>query len=59
MVPGYLLQIVAVDIMGSLPEAPSHNHYVLVATDHFTRWTAAYTIPNLTAETAAMQQAFG
>ena len=53
IVPGYPLQIVAVDIMGPLPETPSHNRYVLVATDYFTRWTKAYAIPNLTAETVA------
>ena len=53
IVPGYPLQIVAVDIMGPLPETPSHNCYVLVGTDYFTKWTEAYAVPNLTAETVA------
>ena len=53
VLPGYPLQMVAVDIMGPLPETPNHNRYVLVATDYFTRWTEAYAIPNMTAETVA------
>ena len=40
------MQIVAVDILGPLPEIPSKNRYVLVAMDYFTRWAEAYAIPN-------------
>ena len=35
---GYPMQIVAVDIMGPLPETSSGNRYVLVASDNFTCW---------------------
>ena len=34
----YLLQLVAVDIMGLFPEGETGNRYILVATDYFTRW---------------------
>ena len=40
------MQVVAVDILGPLPESPSKNRYVLVAMDYFTRWAEAYAIPN-------------
>ena len=50
--PGYPLQIVAMDIVGPFPEAPSDNTYILVA-DYFTRWMEAYAIPNQEAVTVA------
>ena len=50
---GSPMQIVAVDILGPLPESPSKNRYVLVAMDYFTRWTEAYAIPNQEAITIA------
>ena len=36
------MQLVVVDILGSLPESPAGNSYVLVAGDYFTRWMEAY-----------------
>ena len=51
--PGYPLQLVAMDILGPLPESPHKNSYVLVVSDYFTRWTEAYALPNQEAETVA------
>ena len=50
---GYPMQLVAVDILGPLPESDHGNSYVLVAADYFTRWTEAYAIPNQEAKTVA------
>ena len=50
---GYPMQVVAVDIMGPLPETDDGNKYVLVAVDYFTRWTEAYGIRNQEAATVA------
>ena len=50
---GYPMQVVAVDILGPLPEMPSGNRYILVAADYFTRWTEAYAIHNQEAITVA------
>ena len=50
---GYPLQLVAVDILGPLPDTPRGNRYLLVVADYFTRWTEAYPIPNQEAITVA------
>ena len=50
---GYPLQMVAVDILGPLPESEAGNSYLLVAGDYFTRWMEAYLIPNMEAITVA------
>jgi hypothetical protein len=47
------MQIVAVDILGPLPETPTGNRYILVAMDYFTKWAKAYAIPNQEATTIA------
>ena len=39
---GYPMQVVAVDIMGPLPESEAGNSFVLVAGDYFTKWTELY-----------------
>ena len=50
---GYPMQLVAVDILGPLPESITGNSYILVAGDYFTRWMEAYPIPNQEASTVA------
>lgn len=51
--PGYPLQLVAMDLLGPLPESTNKNSYVLVVTDYFTRYTEAYALPNQEARTVA------
>ncbi len=50
---GSPMQLVAVDILGPLPESEFRKSYVLVAVDYFTRWMEAYAIPNQEATTVA------
>ena len=50
---GHPMQVVAVDILGPLPESDSGNTFVLVAGDYFTQWLEAYDIPNQEAKTVA------
>ena len=50
---GYPMQLVAVDILGPLPESPKGNSYLLVVGDYFTRWMEAYPIPSQEASTVA------
>ena len=38
----YSMQVVAVDILGSLPETKQGNRYVLVTGDYFTKWMEAH-----------------
>ena len=39
------MQLVAVDILGPLPESQDGNSYILVVADYFTRWAEAFPIP--------------
>jgi hypothetical protein len=50
---GYPMELVAVDILGPLPESTGGNTYILVAMDYFTCWAEAYAIPNQEAKTVA------
>ena len=50
---GAPLQMVAMDILGPLPESTQGNSYVLVVADYFTKWMEAYPIPNQEATTVA------
>ncbi len=44
---------VACDIMGPLPESEKGNLYILVVADYFSKYTEAYAIPDMTAQTVA------
>ena len=46
-------QVVAVDLVGPIPETPRGNRWILVLTDHFTRWQDALAIADATAPTVA------
>ncbi|KRZ52550.1 Retrovirus-related Pol polyprotein from transposon [Trichinella nativa] len=53
MTAGYPLQRVGVDILGPLERTPSGNQYVLVLTDYFTKWAAAFSLTNMETCTVA------
>lgn len=52
---GYLMQVVAVDIIGPFLESQAGNSYILVADDYFSKWMEAYPIPNQEASTVAQK----
>ncbi|CAG2191073.1 Retrovirus-related Pol polyprotein from transposon 17.6,Retrovirus-related Pol polyprotein from transposon 297 [Mytilus edulis] len=52
-VDGAPLDCLATDILGPLPTTPRNNKYVLVVTDHFTKWVEIFPVPNHNAETCA------
>jgi len=46
-------QVMAVDLVGPMPLTPRGNSWILVLTDHFTRWTDALAISDASAPTVA------
>ena len=46
-------QKVAVDLVGPMPETNRGNRWILVLTDHFTRWQDALALPDATAPVVA------
>ena len=46
-------QRLAIDLVGRLPQTARGNVWILVLTDHFTRWSDAIAIPDATAPTVA------
>lgn len=46
-------QRVAIDLVGPLSETERGNRWILVLSDHFTRWQEAIAIPNATAPVVA------
>ena len=53
IVASYLMQIVATDLVGPLPESDTGNQYILVIADYFTRYMEAFPLPNQEATTVA------
>ena len=47
------MQLVVVDIGGTLPQNVNGNSYLLVAEGHFTKWLEMWAIPNQEAKTVA------
>ena len=46
-------QILAVDLVGPMPRTPRGNAWILVLTDHFSRWQDAIPLPDATAPVVA------
>ena len=46
-------QQVAIDLVGPFPPTPRNNRWILVLSDHFTRWQDALPLPDATASTVA------
>ena len=58
---GCRLDRVHIDVMGELPETDNGNKYILVLTDHFSKWAHAWALPNqlvLTVADAVMTDFF-
>ena len=45
------LEMVSIDIVGPLPVSNDGNKYIITMMDLFSRWPAAYPVPDMTAET--------
>ena len=51
---GYPTQVMAVDLLGPLPESPQKNSYIMVVGDYFSKWIEAIPPPNQEASTVAI-----
>ena len=50
---GEPLDRLSVDFLGPLPVTPRNNRYILLATDHFSKWVEIMAVPDQTAKTCA------
>lgn len=48
---GVPMERIATDILCELPETDRGNRHILVVSDYFTKWTEAFALPNMEAET--------
>ena len=51
------MQVIAIDIMGPLPESKQRNAYIVVIADYFTKWIETLPIHNQEATTEAKKLA--
>ena len=47
------MERIATDILGELPITDKGNRYILVVSDYYTKWTEAFSMPNMEARTVA------
>ena len=50
---GQPLQRIHIDFLGPLPKTKKGNEYILMITDHFTKWVECFPLPSQTAEQTA------
>ena len=50
---GQLMKLWAMDVLGSFPMTGHGNQYILVMSDHFTKWVEAVPMANQEVETVA------
>lgn len=50
---GVPMERIATDILCELPETDRRNSHILVVSDYFTKWTEAFALPEMEAETIA------
>jgi transposase InsO family protein len=50
---GYPMDRIATDILGEFPLTDTGNRYILVVSDCFSKWTEAFPMPNMEAQTVA------
>ncbi|GJQ79303.1 hypothetical protein Trydic_g16170 [Trypoxylus dichotomus] len=52
-VPSQRFEVIAVDLVGPLPETPRGNNWILIVKDTASKWTELFAIQTATAETCA------
>ena len=47
------MERIAIDILCELPSTEQGNRHILVVSDYYTKWTEAFAMPNMEAQTVA------